>query len=80
MHSNKGESVSMYPRRPKAEAFDNVVDVVELLLAPTDQVMNIRHLRALAHVQLDDVPSTLNPAKCRGRVLSARRMVIVMVK
>ena len=32
----RGESVSMYPRRPKAEALDNAVDVVEFLLAPTD--------------------------------------------
>ena len=35
----------MYPRRPKAEAFDKAVDVVDLLLAPTDQVPNARHLR-----------------------------------
>ena len=47
MHSNEGESVSTYPRRPKEEAFDNTVDVVKLLLAPTDQVPNIRHLRVL---------------------------------
>ena len=39
--------MSTYPRRPKAEAFDNTVDVVELLLAPTDQAPNIRHLRVL---------------------------------
>ena len=26
-----------------------------------------------AHVQLDDVPRTLDPAKCLGRVSSARR-------
>ena len=37
----------MYPCRPKAEAFDNAVDVVELLLVPTDQVPNVRHLRVL---------------------------------
>ena len=47
MHSNEGESVSMYPRRSKAEAFDNAVDVVKLLLAPTDQVPNVRHLQVL---------------------------------
>ena len=47
MHSNEGESVSTYPRRPKAETFDNTVDVVELLLAPIDQVPNVRHLRVL---------------------------------
>ena len=37
----------MYPHRPKAEAFDNAVDVVELLLVPTDQAPNVRHLRVL---------------------------------
>ena len=37
----------MYPHRPKAEAFANAVDVVELLLVPIDQVPNIRHLRVL---------------------------------
>ena len=35
----------MYPRRPKAEAFDNTVDVVKLLLVPTYQALNVRHLR-----------------------------------
>ena len=39
--------MSTYPHRPKAEAFDNAVDVVELLLAPIDQVPNVRHLRVL---------------------------------
>jgi hypothetical protein len=29
------------------EAFDNAVDVVELLLVPTDQAPNVRHLRVL---------------------------------
>ena len=31
-----GERVSKYPRRPKAEAFNNAVDVVERLCDPTD--------------------------------------------
>ena len=39
--------MSTYPRRPKAEAFDNAIDVVELLLALTDQVPKLRHLRVL---------------------------------
>ena len=39
--------MSTYPCRLKAEGFDNAVDVVELLLAPTDQVPNVRHLRVL---------------------------------
>ena len=42
-----GESVSTYPRRPKAKAFSNAVDVVERLCDPTDQVPNARHLRDL---------------------------------
>ena len=39
--------MSTYPRGRKAEAFDNAVDVVELLLAPTDQAPNVRHLQVL---------------------------------
>ena len=39
-----GKSVSTYPRRPKAEAFSNAVDVVERIRDPTDQVPNARHL------------------------------------
>ena len=31
----------------KQKRFDNTVDVVELLLDPTDQAPNIRHLRVL---------------------------------
>ena len=56
--AKRGESVSTYPRRPKAEAFSNAVDVVERLHGLTDQALKLRHLRVLAHVQLDDVPQT----------------------
>ena len=45
--ATSGESVSTYPRRPKAEALSNAVDVVECLRDPTDQVPNARHLRDL---------------------------------
>ena len=41
------ESVSTYPRRPKAEALSNAVDVIERLRNPTDQVPNAWHLRDL---------------------------------
>ena len=34
--ATSGEIVSTYPRRPKAEAFSNAVDVVERLRDPTD--------------------------------------------
>ena len=39
--------MSTYPHRPKVEAFDNAVDVVELLHDPTVQAPNVRHLRVL---------------------------------
>ena len=40
----RGDSVSMYPCRPKAEALSNAVDVVERLSDPIDQVSNARRL------------------------------------
>jgi len=49
-----------------------VVDVVVRLHGPTDQAPKLRHFRVLAHVHLDDVPRTLDRAKWRGRVSSAR--------
>ena len=53
--ATSGKSVSTYPRRPKAEAFSNAVDVVERLRDPTDQNERTTPPRS-AHVQLDDVP------------------------
>ena len=50
-----GESVSTYPRRPKAEAFSNAVDVVERLRDPTDPSTECTAPPRSAHVQLDDV-------------------------
>ena len=65
--------MSTYPRRPKAEAFSNAVDVVERLRDQTDpSTEHTAHPRS-AHVQLGDVPRTLDPAECRGRASSARR-------
>ena len=63
----------MYPRRPKAEAFSNAVDVVERLHDPTDPSTERTAPPSSAHVQLDNVPRTLDPAEGRGRVSSARR-------
>ena len=39
--------MSTYPRRPKAEALVNTVDVVERLLDSTDLAPNVRHLQVL---------------------------------
>src|SRR6187399_1383011 len=69
----RGESVSTYPRRPKAEASSDVVDVVERLRDPTDPSTERTAPPRSVHVQLDDVPRTLDPVERHGRVSSARR-------
>ena len=48
--------MSTYPRRPKAEAFSNAVDVVERLRDPTDPSTERTEPPSSAHVQLDDDP------------------------
>ena len=73
--ATRRESVSTYPRRPKAKAFSNTVDVVERLHDPTDPSTERTSPPCLAHVQLDDVPRALDPVEGRGRVPSARRRV-----
>ena len=72
MHSKERESVSTYPRRPKAEAFSNAVDVVERLRDPTDQVPNARHLRDLHMFSSVTYLELLIQLRLRG-VPSARR-------
>ena len=54
-----GESVSTYPRRSKAEAFSNAVDVVEHLRDPTDPSTDRTAPPCSAHVQLGDVLALL---------------------
>ena len=49
-----------------------MVDVVVRLHGPTDQAPKLRHLRVLAHAARLRSPDS-DPAKCRGRVPSARR-------
>ena len=63
----------MYPHRPKAEAFSNAIDVVERLRDPTDPSTERTTPPCSAHVQLDDIPRTLDLVEDRGRVPSARR-------
>ena len=50
-----------------------MVDVVERLHDPTDPSTEHTAPPCSAHVQLDDVPRTLDPVEGRGRVPSARR-------
>ena len=58
--------MSTYPRRPKAEVFSNAVDVVERLHDPTDPSTERMTPPRSAHVQLDDVPRSLDPVEDEG--------------
>ena len=59
MHSNeRGECCPRTLVDRKRKRYDNAVDVVVRLHGPTDQAPKLRHLRVLAHVQLDDDPRT----------------------
>ena len=51
----------------------NVIDVVECLHDPIDPSTERMAPSCSTHVQLDDVPRTLDPVEGRGRVLSAQR-------
>ena len=75
-----GESVSTYPHRPKAEAFNNAVDVVERLRDPTDPSTERTAPPRLAHIQLDDVPRTFDPVEAEGDLSQHDGVVTVMMK
>ena len=70
----------MYPRRPKAEVFSNVVDVVERLRDPTDQVSNARHLRDLHTFSSVTSLELLDPAKVEGEFRQHDGVLTVMMK
>ena len=70
----------MYPRRPKAEAFSNAVDVVEPLRDPTDPSTERTAPPRYAHVQLGDVPRTLDPVEAEGEFRQHDGVVTVMMK
>ena len=72
--------MSTYPRRPKAEAFSNAVDVVELLCDPTDLSTERTAPPRSAHVQLNDVPRTLDPVEAEGEFFQHDAMATVMMK
>ena len=72
--------MSTYPRRPKAEAFDNAVDVVKLLLVPIDQAPNIRHLQVLHAFTSMMSLELLIQQSVEGEFHQHDGMVMVMVK
>ena len=72
--------MSTYPRRPKAEAFDNAVDVVKLLLVPTDQAPNVRQLRVLYMFSSMTSLELLIQQSVKGEFCQHNGVVTVMVK
>ena len=76
MHINeKGECCPRTLVDRQRKRYHNAVDVVVRLHDPTDPSTERTGPPSSTHVQLDDVPRTLDPAKCRGRVVLARRHV-----
>ena len=75
-----GESVSTYPRRPKAEAFSNAGDVVERRGDPTNPSTERTAPPCSAHVQLDDVPRTLDQVEAEGEFRQHDGVATVMMK
>ena len=72
--------MSTYPRRLKAETLVNAVDVVERLRDPTDPNIERTTPPRSAHVQLDDVPRTLDPVEAEGDFHQHDGMVTVIMK
>ena len=56
-----------------------MVDVVVRLHGPTDQAPKLRHLRVLAHVQLDDDPQTLIQQNVREEFRQQDGMVTILM-
>ena len=72
--------MSTYPHRPKAKAFDNAVDVVELLLVPTSQAPNVQHLRVLHTFSSMTSLELLIQQSVEGKFRQHEGVVTVMVK
>ena len=64
----------------KRKRFNNAVDVVERLRDPTDPSTEHTTSPRSAHVQLDDVPRTLNPVEAEGDFRQHDGVVTVMMK
>ena len=72
--------MSTYTHRPKAEALVNKVDVVERLRHPTDPSTECTAPPRSGHVQLDDVPRTLDPVEAEGEFRQHNGVATVMMK
>ena len=64
----------------KRKRFDNAVDVVELLNDPTDPSTKHTAPPRSAHVQLDDIPRTIDPVEAEGELRQHDGVMTVMMK
>ena len=64
----------------KRKHFINAVDVVVCLHDPTDPSTERTAPPCLAHVQLDDVPRTLDPVEAEGEFRQHDGVATVMMK
>ena len=81
MHSN--ERGECHPRTlvdRKRKRYDNVVDVAVRLHDPTDPSTERTTPPRSAHVQLDDVPRTLDPSEVEGEFRQHDGMMTGMMK
>ena len=72
--------MSTYPRRPKAEAFSNAVDVVERLRYPTDPSSERTAPPRSTHIHLDDLLPLLDPVEAEREFRQHDGVATVMMK
>ena len=81
MHNNKrGECCLHTLVDQKRKHYDNAVDVVVRLHDPTDPSTESTAPLRSAHVQLGDVPRTLDPVEAEGEFCQHDGVVTVMMK
>ena len=81
MHSNeRGECCLRTLVDRKWKCYDNTVDVVVRLHDPTDPSTEGTTPPRSAHVQLGDVPRTLDPAEVEGEFHQHDGVITVMMK
>ena len=81
MHSNgRGECCLRALVDQKQKRYDNAVDVVLHLHDPTDPSTEGTAPPLFAHIQLGDVPRTLDPAEVEGEFRQYDGVMTVMMK
>ena len=80
MHSNEGESVVYVPNADRLrKRLHNVEEVDERLHDPTDPSTEHTAPPRSTHVQLGDVPRTLDPVEAEGEFHQHDGMVTLMM-